>query len=93
MVGAAILLDELEHAVANGDGAAATVAVCPIVATELAGGHKRVVVGVRLRLRWSAGGLAGRRGAHSRQARAASPGSHLEHRPDRTLEIVLRWGC
>jgi len=57
MIGAAVLLDELEHAVPNGDGAAGRVAVGPIVATELAGDHERIVVGVRLRLCWSAGGF------------------------------------
>jgi len=57
MVSAAILLDELEHAVPDGHGAAAAVAVGPIVATELAAGHKRVVVGVRLQLH--AGQLVG----------------------------------
>ena len=46
MVGTAILLDELEDAVPDGDGAAGAVAVGPIVATKLAGGHNRVVVGV-----------------------------------------------
>jgi len=46
MVSAAILLDELEDALSDGDRAAAAIIVGPIVATELAGGHKRVVVGV-----------------------------------------------
>lgn len=46
MVSAAILLDVLENAVADGDGATGAVTVCPIVATELAGGHKRVVIRV-----------------------------------------------
>ena len=50
MVGAAILLDVLEDAVPYGDGTAAAVAISPIIATKFAGGHKRVVVGVGLRV-------------------------------------------
>ena len=96
VIRATILYHVLEDAVSDGDSAAATVGVGPIVATQLAGGRERVIL-LWVGLRSRAGQLGvyiffcgDADGEYSRQAPAAGPGCRLGHRPDPTLEDCFR---